>query len=57
MTRPTFLQTLAALLAGTHAAGPVALPGVPDAVRRRLPRLPDARSARCSGAPTPAACR
>lgn len=60
MTRSDFLRTLAALLAGTHAAGPVAPGGLPDLLRRcvALPRTTPAVAARSTAVPPRAvACR
>lgn len=55
MSRSRFLQTLAALLAGAHTAGPVSLGGLPGALRRCLPAPRTAAPPRPT--PSPAACR
>ncbi|GAB1595121.1 hypothetical protein [Lysobacter claricitrinus] len=56
MKRSVFLKTLAALLAGTHAAGPVSGAGWPDAERRRVVRKAAARDRDARPALRPAAC-
>lgn len=56
MTRSCFLQTLAALLAGTHAAGPITPMGLPSAPRRCCP-APRAPSPSDCAAPTAGGCR
>ena len=57
MTRSAFLKSLAAVLAGTHAAGP-AWPGtaVTDAVRRCVARVCSPEPARACP-PQAASCR
>jgi hypothetical protein len=54
MCRSAFLKTLAALLAGTHTAGPLPVDGLPDAVIEP-PRDPATARARVS--PTAASGR
>lgn len=56
MSRPTFLKTLATLLAGAHTAGPVSAAGWPDAERRRAPRKTVVRAEAARPALRPAAC-
>ncbi|MGY4514724.1 hypothetical protein [Lysobacter sp. HA18] len=56
MSRPTFLKTLATLLAGAHTAGPVSAAGWPDAERRRAPRKTVVCAEAARPALRPAAC-
>jgi hypothetical protein len=56
MTRSAFLHTLATLLAGTHAVGPLPFDGLPPEARCKAPPR-DPAACQNARATAPAACR